>query len=37
MEEAAGMIAESDASILEVVLAVGYGSQITFCECFRRI
>lgn len=36
MEEAARMIVESDATILEVVLAVGYGSQATFCERFRR-
>jgi AraC-like DNA-binding protein len=36
MEEAARLIAESDASILEVVLAVGYESHTTFCERFRQ-
>jgi AraC family transcriptional regulator len=36
MEEAARMIVETDATILEVVLAVGYESPATFAERFRR-
>lgn len=36
MEEAARMIAESDAPIPDVVLSVGYESQTTFCERSRR-
>jgi AraC-like DNA-binding protein len=36
MEEAARMIVETDATILEVVLAIGYESQQTFSERFRR-
>jgi AraC-like DNA-binding protein len=36
LEEAARMILETDATILEVVLAVGYESPATFAERFRR-